>query len=486
MKKITKIFRHGIIAMAVMSMAFAPVAHAALGDLYLETEVVTSPVFTEDFDGPEEWSEIVQFGNSNSYTADQFVGNKSRGAGVYYRASSSAYEILETEHTEDGGTRAAHSAELQIKIPEFFKDKGPGVCTIEVDLKRVGEHNRTLRLQRLDIAATANPDSEGKNAGAAKFVKNEEGFDGNSAMLFSRSEYSVDQYDTYSLNLYHDGTVTEFTNSANEKLFDKYALVLLLTTLGQTQNRYHIDNIRIYWNEQGEISNFANKEIDVKSTVYNNTADGVDAQLITVLYNEANEIKFTDTKDIFAEANAETTSETKVAIPKEADNNWRVCTYLWSADGNIEAFCDENVLFAYLNSNTGLEILSSKYATGLLGWESVLAEPELSLSEDSYGGVYSIKIPAKSTDGIKQDITEVLTSYGTGTYKLSAKVKSDVATTAKMGFISSSQSYSVGTQWQEITYNITATTSTLAGTVSVSNAGDGALFIDDVVITKIN
>lgn len=485
MKKICKIFSHSLIAMAVATMTFAPVAHAALGDLYVETEVNNAPVFTEDFEGVSNWdSEINVYGNGNSYTAADYIGNKNKPAGIYRRSTAAAYAIGSAGRTDDGGTTAAESSNIFIKVPEFFKGKGPGVYSIELDLKKVGTHTNGLYLQRLDIAQTVNPSANGGGSGGARFVQDKEGYNQYKLKGFAGASGVVDEFKSYRLDMYYGGSVTEFTNTNNNNTHDKYALVLLITT-ENTSAKYLVDNIKIYWTDKADINTFAGKEINVKTTVYNNTSDTVDAKLITAIYNADDEMTIEPIVTDITVTEDKQEYIIPVALPAYADNNWKVCTYLWSADGYIEAFCDENVLFAQYNNNTGLEVLDSSSETGLMGWEPVAIEAASSLSKDSYGGVYSVKIPADSTDGIKQDVTSIMSSYGAGDYMLTAWVKSDAATTAKIGFGATLDQHAVGTEWQKLVYEFNATTTSLSGNISIANAGAGTLYIDDVVFTKI-
>ncbi len=494
MKKICKIFGHSLIAMAVASMTFAPVAHAALGDLYIDTEVNNEPVFFEDFETTAEggWTQETWnathnvYGNQNSYTPADYVGNKSRNAGVYIR--STAQTIAFADRTDDGGAYAVKGANMFVKVPEFFKDKGPGVYSIELDIKNAGTksggtHTKNLMLQRLNIAETANSSASGGGGGGARFIKDAEGFNQYRLKGFANSN-TFTEFKTVRLDLYYGGSVTDFVNSSHNNTYDKYALVLLLTT-EDVNSEFLMDNIKIYWTDKADINTYAGKEINVKTTVYNNTSDTVDAKLITAIYNADEEMIFEPIVTDITVTEAKTEYIVPVALPGAADNNWKVRTYLWSADGNIEAFCDENILFAQYNKNTGLEVLDGTSETGLLGWEPVANEAASALSENSYGGVYSIKIPAGSTDGIKQDVTSIMSSYGAGDYMLTAWVKSDASTTAKIGFGATLDQHAVGTEWQKLVYEFNATTTSLSGNISIANAGAGTLYIDDVVFTKI-
>ena len=473
MEKIRKILMLGLSAVALVSITLSPVANAALGELYMETDVAPVYAYTEDFD-----NDYAYFGDKTVYKHpndyDSKISLVDAPGGLY---SHYASEIQHIKVDDADGGNAIECSRFAIKVPGFFKDKPEGIYTVKFDIKLLAKSPESLYAQRLDVGKTA--------GGGAKYIQSEQSFSQYGFYVFSTDTTSKD-WQTVTGTFIYKGSVS----SSNGKCSDDDALVLIIGNSGAFNNppsyqKFQIDNIKVSMSQKAELQTYLDKEVGVNTTVYNNTDSGLDAKLITVLYDDEDNINFTQTADVFVEANSKDVFTTKVVVPKTADNTWRICSYLWSADGQIEAYCDENILFNQLNTNSGLEVFDTNNETGLLSWDCAASEKQFELSTDSYGGVYSVKVPASSTDGLKQDISGILKKLGSGNYKLTAYVKSDSATKAKLGFVADLKEHSVTNDWTQLTYDFTVPVGTLGGTVSVVNSGSGSLYIDDVVITRI-
>ena len=342
---------------AIVLTSFATVAFADQDATFgLETKITNNiMVYTENFESVATWApnNVLM---SHSPANQNFIGKKSIPAKL---GGDDTGRYAWYSETFDDGSRNIYAKTygFYYKIPGFFMDKKVGTTyTVSFRAKYLATElandavESNIAVRSIDVGSSVN----------------------NGANIDYGIQYGVvkednTEWDTYTVTFTYNG-VTNFTDSANEEIYDKYALCLkIYTSAYQVDGTwkfpfYGIDDIKITSPELTDTNEatFAGSNITINNTVYNNNAVDQNGKVINAIYDNAGNLRSVASADLaLSAADTSQTVPVTIKVPSGANTGWTYKTMVWTdLNDTIKPLApDANLFDENLFVNGGFEIL---------------------------------------------------------------------------------------------------------------------------------
>lgn len=458
MAYIKKVFAHSLFALAIISTLCVHCVYASLGELAMESYVPDEPIYFNDFSGVTINSDVLTY----TPTANNFVALSKFDTGVYQYFQ---------KRTETDGNQYLSTNIGWIKVKDFFKDALPGKVKVSFKVKSYQPTQEADTNAALSIRAYNIPKSV------------EIGDKTDYGVKYSVCHTSQTQWMDAVYEFVWDGAVCDAES------IDPYSLCIYVSPAGKNlagnfNTFYAFDDFKIECASKKSLSLYAGKELKLTTKVGNNIAEAKGAILITALYDSDEGIKYLDAKNLSVPALGTEEYTRNILIPEDADDTWKIRTYLKIDDGTFVPYSDEYTVFSCLNTNFGFEFLDSEAATGFSGWDIDAKGSTPVVSEDGFGGKYSVNLDAENKSGISQNIADIIMYNGEGNYRITLSAKSENSGKVKVTLGSMNKTFDIGNDWKEIIFD--AALKATDTSFSITNAGTSDIFVDDVALIKID
>jgi len=481
MKSLKKILKSVVIISAFAALLIGTVAYASLGDLTMYNSILEPmPYYSADGDD----FQVVSVA-SNDYNNGNFVLKSHISAGVFSNSGGDKGNIV-----EDGDDKYLVGSKFHLKLPTFYQDATPGdwcmvTFRVRADESTVSNNNY------MNIGVFDTYETYTQKKAVYLTIK-----DGKPTIRYAMQYANNTKWTDVTVGFVVPETRLGATNNV-----DNDALYVVCTS-DNTNKLWNLDSVRVtfYDTPIKSLTDYAGQTVNFSTKVVNNTSDDITATLIMALYDDTNAINTPDSQNVYVPANTDVYYDWSLSIPEGVDENWKLCTYLWTDDGEIAAYCDEQIAGATLARNFDMETLDETSPSGLRNWDAEAGT--CSLSNDSYGGNYSLLIPTKSEARQATGVYWDTIQFGDGNYKMTAMIKADAPGSATLFYkrYTSTNEWNkadiiVDTEWKEYTLEYRPTSvvpgqtyryfpSTAKG-ICIQNTGSSNIYVDDVKIVKV-